>query len=169
MSDLTVRYEGLSEAIVRLEAMPDSIRASIERAVMGESDRLVGVIKDEVVPSLPINHGESFEQYRQSIFSDVTLDAHSVTARVGTSGVVKSSKYGEFNIAAGLEYGTVAHEIRARFAQTLAFRMGGVMVFRKKVNHPGTAAYGPIHRTFSQELLNIKTALALGVQGGLEQ
>ncbi|WP_280499023.1 HK97 gp10 family phage protein [Nocardia cyriacigeorgica] len=36
--------------------------------------------------------------------------------------------------------GTRAHEIRARYAQALRFRMGGQTVFARRVWHPGTRA-----------------------------
>lgn len=40
---------------------------------------------------------------------------------------------------AGYEHdGTAPHEIRARRKKALRFMVGGQVVFRKKVNHPGT-------------------------------
>lgn len=42
--------------------------------------------------------------------------------------------------AAHVEYGTAPHVIRPRNASMLAFKVGGVTVFAKEVNHPGTAA-----------------------------
>lgn len=42
--------------------------------------------------------------------------------------------------AAHVEYGTRPHVIRPRNASMLAFKVGGVTVFAKEVNHPGTAA-----------------------------
>ena len=42
--------------------------------------------------------------------------------------------------AAHVEYGTRPHVIRPRNASMLAFKVGGVTVFAKEVDHPGTAA-----------------------------
>lgn len=42
--------------------------------------------------------------------------------------------------AAHVEYGTRPHVIRPKNASMLAFKIGGVTVFAKEVNHPGTAA-----------------------------
>lgn len=43
--------------------------------------------------------------------------------------------------ASHIEYGTRAHVIRPRRKKFLRFRVGGRVVFARKVNHPGTRPY----------------------------
>lgn len=52
----------------------------------------------------------------------------------GASGLIKAGA-----VAAMLNAGTVAHRIEARNAKFLRFQQGGSTVFRRGVNHPGTA------------------------------
>ena len=165
---LDVKAEGLTEVVIRLKSMPDQIRKSIGRAVYGESTRLVSVIRDEVLPALPIKKGESYERYANSIFRDIQEGPSSMIAEVGTRGVILSSKYGQFNLAAGLEYGTVAHIIRARFAKALAFMLGGTLTFRQQVNHPGTKAYYPITGSLEREAPAIRAALEAAASEALK-
>lgn len=40
-----------------------------------------------------------------------------------------------------LEEGSVPHEIRPRTKKALAFRVGGALIIRRKVRHPGTKAH----------------------------
>jgi len=45
-----------------------------------------------------------------------------------------------------LEWGTRPHKIRARKARALRFAVGGKVLFRKSVNHPGTKPYKTFYR-----------------------
>jgi phage gpG-like protein len=69
---------------------------------------------------------------RDSIVSSVSTDADGVVASVGSEGDVK--------YAAIQEYGgkTSAHEILPVKAQALAFVVGGVQRFARRVEHPGS-------------------------------
>lgn len=61
----------------------------------------------------------------------------SLGVRVETNRVIvgPSAKYAPY-----VEFGTKPHEIRAKNAGALAFKVGGNTVIVKKVNHPGTKA-----------------------------
>lgn len=67
-----------------------------------------------------------------SIVADVTSDGDAIVATVGSEGDIK--------YAAIQEYGgkTAAHEIVAVKGQALAFMVGGVLRFARKVDHPGS-------------------------------
>lgn len=67
---------------------------------------------------------------RQSILGDVML-----VGRVGLRGIVEAGGAARF-----LENGTVAHEIRAKGGGMLRFVMSGTVIYRRMVQHPGTAA-----------------------------
>ena len=164
MSTITLDVTGLPDVMLHLRSMPGAIRLGIERAVFAQALRLQTIIKDEVLPGLPIKQGDSYQKLRNSIHIETESSADAVTAKVGTQGVIKSSKYGEFNIAAGLEYGTVAHVIEARLAPRLTFMVGGRWVSKKAVNHPGTKAYHPITGTLEREAPAIRAALEGAVQ-----
>lgn len=164
---LTADVTGLSEVVLHLRVMPDEIRASIMRAVDGEAVRLEGMLRDEVLPSLPIKHGATYQEYQDSIFSSLDETSTSIIATVGTRGVVKTSKYGSVNLAAIFEYGSVAHIIRARFAQALRFTLGGTVMFRKQVNHPGTKAHRPITGLLAREAATIRANIEAAAKEGL--
>jgi phage gpG-like protein len=69
---------------------------------------------------------------KASISSDISIDGNQVNATVGSFGDVK--------YAAIQEYGgrTSAHEILPDKAQALAFVIGGVQRFARRVQHPGS-------------------------------
>lgn len=50
-------------------------------------------------------------------------------------------------IAGILEEGSQAHTIEARYAKALRFRIGGRVLFRKRVEHPGTKPYRWLERS----------------------
>lgn len=61
----------------------------------------------------------------------IHLDSSSATSAV----TVASAKY-----AAAVEFGTGPHVIVPRRRKALRFKVGGSVVFAKRVNHPGTKA-----------------------------
>lgn len=50
-----------------------------------------------------------------------------------------------------LERGTRPHVIAARRVKFLRFEVGGTILFRKKVNHPGTKGQGFFRRTLTED------------------
>lgn len=87
---------------------------------------------------------------RASVAAGVA-DAKSTTMWKDASGVTRNSIHGEMKssdtaaiIAGGqskrLEEGTPQHVIQARNGGFLVFEVGGQTMFRRFVNHPGTAA-----------------------------
>lgn len=46
-----------------------------------------------------------------------------------------------YDVSAGLEHGTKPHTITARNAKALRFEVGGQVLFRVTVHHPGTKRY----------------------------
>lgn len=63
----------------------------------------------------------------------------SITTDIASDGL-SAEVTANADYAAPVEYGTRPHVIRPKNASMLAFKIGGVTVFAKKVNHPGTAA-----------------------------
>lgn len=65
---------------------------------------------------------------RESIEPTIEMNAHGASASLKAEGN-----------AARLAAGTEAHRIDAKNARFLRFEIGGTLVFRKSVQHPGTA------------------------------
>jgi phage gpG-like protein len=107
---------------------------------------LVGAyVKGEAINNLDKNNNVDKGQLKGSV-TNVVIDGN--IARVGSN--VEHAVY--------IELGTKPHVIEAKNKKTLAFKVGGKMVFAKKVNHPGTRPYPflrPAVYEHQTEILNL--------------
>lgn len=165
MTTVSVTTSGLQTVALRLKALPDAMRASIVAAVTKETIRLEGILKEDTFPNLPIKKGDSFRRIVRSIHSQIDDGSSSVTGTVGSQGAFTPDG---FNLVAGLENGTVAHEIRAKKVLALAFMLGGALRFFKRVHHPGTPAYKPFASTLAKEGPGILSRLKSDIQQGFK-
>jgi hypothetical protein len=69
--------------------------------------------------------------------------------------------------APAMEFGTKPHVIRPKNKKALKFSIGGRMMFRKQVNHPGTAPRGFIQRGITVRLDDYRSSIATAVRGFL--
>ncbi|MDG3442467.1 hypothetical protein [Nitrospirillum amazonense] len=153
MSDfIEISSEGLPQVIVRVQQFPDAVRLSIQRRVYGEAVRLQNVLKNDALNGGIVK--ARTKRLRNSVHIDTEVAGDRVITYVGTD--VEYAKY--------LEEGTAAHEIRAKHAKALAFMVGGDLIFRKKVQHPGTPAFRPFGLTFERETPGILKRLEEGVR-----
>lgn len=104
----------------------DKQRPALKRALVRGSQRVVSTAKRNLRDNNSVRTG----LLRRSITKEVKVEALEVSARVGTN--VEYSSY--------VETGTKAHKIAPRNKSVLKFKIGGVWVFAKQVNHPGSKA-----------------------------
>lgn len=117
----------------RLEAEFRSLPDAVQRAVSAKMQSLVLKVEAETKSKLSgrvlnVRSGA----LRRSIQSRVTSLRALVRGSIFSAGDVK---YGAIHEFGGT---TPPHIIEAKEAKSLAFLMGGKMMFRKRVNHPGS-------------------------------
>lgn len=81
-------------------------------------------------------------------------------------GAHKGVVFTDIPYAPHVEFGTKPHTIYPKKAKMLAFKVGGKMVFARKVNHPGTRAYNYMKDAFESnkpKIMKIYDRLALEV------
>lgn len=147
MTTISSEVVGIQEVMVRLQTLPGVVRDSIAAAVYGQALRVERIIKTEKLLGDPVQRRTG--RLQRSVHTEMNDDATSVTAVVGSD--VEYAKY--------IEDGTRPHEIVAMNAKALAFALGGVMVFRKRVQHPGTPAYKVFSGTLAEEASTIRNAI----------
>lgn len=106
----------------------ERLLAETERAV-DEAEELAGRHAEDHVKQYP-----PFKPRTGNLQASVGHKIVKVNGRILR--VFDKAKY-----AAYIEYGTRPHEIRARRTRFLRFTVRGVVVFARKVNHPGTKPY----------------------------
>lgn len=88
----------------------------------------------------------------------------SISRRV--EGAHRGVVFTDVKYAPYVEFGTKPHVIRPKNKKMLAFKVGGKMVFARKVNHPGTRAYNYMRDAFEDnkpKITKIYDNLALEV------
>lgn len=102
--------------------------------------------------------------YRRSIRAEVVAGGTSSPLNV------RCRVFSDVGYAAVIEYGSKSHEIRARNAPYLVFRVGysqgtagvsGVIVRTKKVNHPGTKPTNLIETAVLEAVRSSSSVIAL--------
>jgi phage gpG-like protein len=122
--------EGVETLDLQLASLPADLLARLEEKARQLAAALAEKVREEKLSGgvLQIRTGA----LKASISSDISIDGNQVNATVGSFGDVK--------YAAIQEYGgrTSAHEILPDKAQALAFVIGGVQRFARRVEHPGS-------------------------------
>jgi phage gpG-like protein len=122
--------EGADTLDQQLASLPADLLARLEEKARQLAASLADKVREEKLSGgvLQIRTGA----LKASISSDISIDGNQVNATVGSFGDVK--------YAAIQEYGgrTSAHEILPDKAQALAFVIGGVQRFARRVEHPGS-------------------------------
>jgi phage gpG-like protein len=122
--------EGADTLDLQLASLPADLLARLEEKARQLAASLADKVREEKLSGgvLRIRTGA----LKASISSDISIDGNQVNATVGSFGDVK--------YAAIQEYGgrTSAHEILPDKAQALAFVIGGVQRFARRVEHPGS-------------------------------
>ena len=122
--------EGVETLDLQLASLPADLLARLEEKARQLAASLADKVREEKlsggVPQIRTG------ALKASISSDISIDGNQVNATVGSFGDVK--------YAAIQEYGgrTSAHEILPDKAQALAFVIGGVQRFARRVEHPGS-------------------------------
>lgn len=86
---------------------------------------------------------------------------HASTPRVSGMGIL-SAIGSNVSYAPAMEFGSKPHVIRAK-GKPLKFSIGGRMLFRRQVNHPGTAPRGMIQRGINDRLGDYRSAMGAAV------
>lgn len=140
MSEITIEVQNSKQVAEHLARAAKGSAVIYDRAMF----EAVSTVKALAQKNLYPGHGVKTGTLRRSIFTQVE---HSPLK--GVVGVPPTVKYGPY-----VEYGTSPHVIEAR-GRALAFKgSDGVMVFRKRVNHPGTKET-PYMRPAAQESVAI--------------
>lgn len=111
----------------KLSNASGTIRQALRTAIQASVIDMEAQVKEKLSGPVLMNRTG---RLRNSVVSKVTDDASAITGTVAAK-----TPY-----AAIQEYGgtTRAHLIQAKDAQSLAFMLGGKMVFAKSVQHPGS-------------------------------
>lgn len=121
---------GSRSLVGRMERLPPTVRAVLRAKIQVLRLKLEAKVKRDKLSGqvLKVRSGA----LRRSIASKVEETATTITGKVFSSGDVKYARIHELGGT------TPAHVIEPNKAKALAFAMGGKMIFRKRVNHPGS-------------------------------
>jgi phage gpG-like protein len=133
---------GIEALDARLAGLPADMSARLEAKARDLAANLAAKVRDEKLSGQTLQSKSG--ALKASIVADVRVDDGMVTATVGSNGDVK--------YAAIQEYGgrTSAHEILPDKARALAFIVGGVLRFARRVEHPGSTI--PAHAYLASSL-----------------
>lgn len=132
---IEIHHEDLDVTLMRIAAgIPGVGRRWIDEGAE--------IVAEKMWINVPVKSGE----LRQSI----TIESDGESAKIGP----------HVPYAVFVHEGTAPHEIRPRFAKALAFEIGGVTIFAKRVQHPGTHAQ-PFLKWTLDESLPLLNELAL--------
>jgi hypothetical protein len=128
---ITVEAVGLDTLHAKLNALPDKFRKKLYGNMLVQADKLVSYIKQNELSGQLLNVQSG--KLRDSIAQEnLQNDSNGVVFQVASTG--------NLPYAPPLNNGCGPYIIEAVNAKALAFEVGGVMVFAKRVNHPGQKA-----------------------------
>jgi len=143
---------GITEVSVRISGLAGSVRNHLRAAVQRETENFRDLMRNEVLSGGVVQTRTG--RLKASVHSEMSEGPTSIAGTVGTD--VPYAKY--------LEEGSPAHIIRANAGKVLAFMVGGEMIFRRQVNHPGNKAYHMFGGTLKREAPGIIDRLTLAVK-----
>lgn len=161
MIELRIEAPSLNRLRARFREAPRIVSEELRAA----GDSVKQIITDEVLPRTPVGVRDPDEpartHLRDTFFVERTGSGAFWSMRIGFT-----APYALF-----VEEDTRPHVIRARRARALRFRVGGLVLFRRSVNHPGTrgqhmlrdglaAAQPRIRHTFAARLGRVTRRLA---------
>jgi phage gpG-like protein len=125
----------------QLAALPANLTAWLEAKARDLAEALAAKVRDEKLSGQALQTKSG--ALKASIAASVAVEGGAVTASVGSFGDVK--------YAAIQEHGgrTSAHEILPDKTQALAFMVGGVLRFARRVEHPGSTLSARAYLSFS--------------------
>lgn len=121
---------GIDALDQQLAGLPSQLQARLEAKARDLAASLAAKVRDEKLSGQALDAKSG--ALKASITADVVIDDGTVTATVGSAGDVKYAAIQEFGGR------TSAHEILPDKAQALAFVVGGVLRFARRVEHPGS-------------------------------
>lgn len=121
---------GIDALDQQLAGLPSQLQARLEAKARDLAAALAAKVRDEKLSGQALDAKSG--ALKASITADVVIDDGTVTATVGSAGDVKYAAIQEFGGR------TSAHEILPDKAQALAFVVGGVLRFARRVEHPGS-------------------------------
>jgi phage gpG-like protein len=148
-----------TNALMRLDAMPDQVRAALLTKIDALQLQLTDYVKDNKLSGqvLQMRTGA----LRDSIVSQIVDDGDVISVQVSSSGDVKYAAIQEFGGKTG------AHDILPDKAKALAFLVGGVQVFAKVVHHPGSTI--PERSYLRSTLADMKDEILDGLTDAVQQ
>lgn len=157
----TIGLTGDQAVIARFTAMPAKLQSALYKKITILSLLIERKVKMQKLSGQVLNVRTG--RLRRSIFRRVAMEIGRVMGIVGSSGDVPYAGIHEFGGQ------TKAHVIEAKKADVLAFMQNGKMVFRKRVNHPGSKMpeRSFLRSTLGEERTTITTGLKQAVVEGL--
>ena len=149
MNDFSIKINGLDDLIKDANRVGRDMPQKLRQAMIASTTGVQNAAKKK----------------RPGSFKNQTGDLRrSISRRV--EGAHKGVVFTDMKYAPYVEFGTKPHVIRPKTKKMLAFRVGGKMVFARKVNHPGTRAYNYMRDAFEEskpKVTKIYDRLALEV------
>lgn len=116
--------------IVKITGKQGMSNLSVPRALTLWETEVSPAILTEIRRQSPVGQGAGAGRLRDSFSVQRSRAGSGITARF-----VSSAPYANF-----VEHGTVPHRIEPRTARALHWQTGGIDMFSRGVNHPGTKA-----------------------------
>ena len=149
MSNFSIKINGLDDLIKDAEQVGRDMPKKLKQAMVASTTMVQNAAKKKRIGSFKNQTGD----LRRSIARRV-------------EGAHRGIVFTDMKYAPYVEFGTKPHVIRPKTKKMLAFRVGGKMVFARKVNHPGTRAYNYMKDAFNEstpKITKIYDQLALKV------
>lgn len=129
---ITSRVIGTAEVAAKLHRVGGVVHTALVQIITRLGMELMAYVKEDKLSGqvLNVRTGRLRRSINLKVYGGAEGDGRSVYASVGTN-----VEYAAIHELGGR---TKPHVIEARRAQALAFVIGGELVFRKRVNHPGS-------------------------------
>lgn len=127
---ITAQIIGKEQFISRFAAMPENLHDELKRRITTLSLQMEAHVKNDKLSGQVLNSLTG--ALKRSIQSDVMDGGDVITGRVYSAAPMPYARIHEYGGK------TKAHIIEAINGQALRFEIGGKVIYRKSVNHPGS-------------------------------